>query len=101
MKTFRESLIITRNYKILEQLVTDIELSGLDSNKFLDWYLEEGLTLQKHNLLKEGFTRALEEGIWSNLASRWSYGKDSGQGLANSFPRLNKFAKELSKTYKV
>ena len=95
MKTFRESLIITRNYKILEQLVTDIELSGLDSNKFLDWYLEEGLHLQKHNLLKEGFTQALEEGIWSNIAGRWSHGKESGQGLAHRFPRLNKFGRQL------
>jgi len=81
MKTFLESLNITKNTRLLEQLILKLEYLGIDSNEFLDWYIEEGINLQKKGLLIEGFDDwALREGIWDSFKSRWFGGKSSGQG---------------------
>jgi len=88
MKTFLESLTITKNTRILEQLVVRLEYLGIDSNEFLDWYIDEGINLQKRGFLTEGFNQwALEEGwsdMWNNVKNRWTSGKSSGQSTDNT-----------------
>jgi hypothetical protein len=96
MKTFRESLVITKNFNILKNVIIELASAGEDPEKFLDWYVEEGLTLQKNNLLLEGFSQwVVEEGIWSNFADRWISGKKLGQNIKNNFSGLNNFGKRL------
>ena len=77
MKSFCESLAITKNYKLLEHLVLELNSFGIDSSKFLDWYFSEGLVFQGSGLLSEGFDDwALKEGVFSSLFNRWTQGKD-------------------------
>lgn len=80
MKTFFESLNITKNTRILEKLVLDLEYAGINSNEFIDWYIAEGLDLQKNNILTEGFNDWVRtEGILDNIYNRFTGGKSSGQ----------------------
>jgi hypothetical protein len=96
MKTFFESLTVTKNTKILQQLVSDLEDLGINHNDFLDWYLKEGISLQQSNLLIEGFDDwALEEGIFSNLANRWTAGRQTGQSDQQENPVFTHAGKTL------
>jgi hypothetical protein len=96
MKTFFESLTVTKNTKLLQQLVSDLEGLGINHNDFLDWYLREGISLHQSNLLVEGFDDwALEEGIFSNLANRWVSGKQAGQSDQQENPVFTHAGKTL------
>lgn len=85
MKTFFESLTITKNFKLLEKLFIELEEIGINSNTFLDYCLEE-ISYSKDK-------KVLLENIFGNFADRISSGKQSGQSIQNRFPTLQRIGK--------
>jgi hypothetical protein len=76
MKSFSQSLQITKNFKLLEQAFNLMAQKGIDPQRFVDWYVEEGVIYQESG--------SFEEGFWQNLSNRW--GKGMQTGSANQSP---------------
>jgi hypothetical protein len=78
MRSFSESLRITKNIKLLEQALVIMADKGIDPEKFINWYVEDGQFEDKlilNEFLNKWFPTA------AGLANRASQGYSAGSSV--------------------
>ena len=78
MRSFSESLRLTKNIKLLEQALVLMADKGIDPEKFINWYVEDG-QFEDHLILNEFLNKWFPTA--SGLANRASQGYSAGSSV--------------------
>jgi len=86
MKTFSESMHITRHMRQVQECLILMSQNGISPVKFVDWYLSDGLVHQSNRKLNESAQKWLQhnlilaeqEGVWSDVKKGAAYGAAAG-----------------------
>lgn len=81
MKTFNESVQAKINLRKIESCFTQMSMCGVDPNKFVDWYFEEGLEKEKQGILPESSIEWIQDELFliEGWGDRWRNGVNSGE----------------------